>query len=264
MLRTVSGNDTDRYVTSAPNAQNAIDIFRGEWASALPRDTGLVAGKSALFEDERVSWALSELGGVQGARVLELGPLEGGHTYMLQGAGAKEIVAVEANTRAYLKCLVVKELLGLDRARFLCGDFVAFLREDTTKFDACVASGVLYHMTKPAELLALLCRAADRVFLWTHYYDRELLAERPSHLARFTRSLSDEHEGFRHTLHRQEYRAAPFVAGFCGGSAPFSHWMTREDILAGLRHFGMTDIRVGCEAPRGQNGPSFAVVAQRP
>lgn len=85
--------------------------------------------------------------------VLELGPLEAGHTYMLEKMGARSIVAVEANSRAYLKCLIVKELFELKRAKFLLGDFVAYLKNNTRHFDLCLASGVLYHMQNPAELL---------------------------------------------------------------------------------------------------------------
>ena len=53
--------------------------------------------------------------------MLELGPLEGAHTYMLDRAGASEVVAIEGNTRAFLKCLITKELLSMPSARFLVG-----------------------------------------------------------------------------------------------------------------------------------------------
>ena len=106
----------DAYVKSAPSAQNALDIFKGEWASVLPPPYNhLQAGGIPLFQDQRAAWALEQLGGCQGQRVLELGPLEGAHSYILQQHGAASVTAIEANTRAYLKCLIVKELLGLDR-----------------------------------------------------------------------------------------------------------------------------------------------------
>ena len=41
-----------------------------------------------------------------------------------------------------------------------------------------VASGVLYHMMNPVELIARISNIADAVYLWTHYFDRELLAHR--------------------------------------------------------------------------------------
>ena len=116
----------DRYVASAPSPQNALDIFEGAWTSRLPSPfENARVGATPLFEDERLAWAIDDLGGFDGARIVELGPLEGGHTYMLQRAGAASVVAIEGNRRAYLKCLVVKELLALQRARFLCGDFVS-------------------------------------------------------------------------------------------------------------------------------------------
>jgi len=257
-------NILEHYVTSAPDPQNALDIFAGEWSSKFPEPLAdLRAGSALLFADARIEWSLEQLGGVQGKTVLELGPLEGGHTYMLERRGAASIVAIEANRRAYLKCLIVKELLDLRRARFLCGDFVEYLRSNSTRFDVCVASGILYHLRNPVELIALAERASDRLYIWTHYYDRTLISSNPALAYKFTNSLSAEFAGFRHTLYRQEYRAALDQMKFCGGSASYSHWLTRDDILAGLTHFGFRDIRINFEAPDHPNGPSFALTAVR-
>jgi hypothetical protein len=76
------------FVLAPPSVQNAIDIFAGEWASRFPSNGPAVnAGTVPLFEDPRLAWAnetLRELTGhgFAGQRILELGPLEGGHTYM--------------------------------------------------------------------------------------------------------------------------------------------------------------------------------------
>ena len=59
---------------------------------------------------------------------------------MLEAAGAT-VIGVEANKDAFLKCLVVKELLQLQRCSFLCGDAIEYLQETADKFDVCVASG---------------------------------------------------------------------------------------------------------------------------
>lgn len=254
----------DQYVTSTPCPENLINLFQGEWSSRLPEPyASLPAGAVGLFEDERITWAAEHLGGFNGKTVLELGPLEAGHTYMLERLGAAEIVAVEANTRAYLKCLVIKELLGLKRARFLCGDFVEYLRGETRCFEAALASGVLYHMRDPVELLALLAAKCDRLFLWTHYYDAQVLQGKPHLAPKFPSATASEQRGFRHTLHRYEYRASLEWKGFCGGSAEFSHWLSREDILSCLRHFGFTDLRIGFDHPDHPNGPAFCVAAIR-
>lgn len=256
-------NILDEYVTTLPSKQHAIDIFKGEWASRLPPELSeLTAGSIPLFQDERISWSIEKLGGVQGARVLELGPLEAGHTYMLQKMGAASILAIEANTRAYLKCLIIKELLGLNRAQFLLGDFVAYLAQNTEQFDMCMALGVLYHMKQPVELLYLLSKVSHKVALWTHYYNPDNINSNP-HL--FDPPTIENCRGFEHALYRQNYRQEALLAnnGFCGGMQHFSYWMTREDILRALTHFGFTQIQINFENIAHPNGSCFSIVAQK-
>lgn len=261
LRETPSVNYLDSYVTSAPGPQNAVDIFQGEWSSILPPPlTDIQAGSHGLFNDPRVTWFAEQVGGVEGRSVLELGPLEGGHSFMLERLGAREVIAIEANTRAYLKCLIIKELLDLRRVRFLCGDFREYLRTDGTDFDVVFACGVLYHMRNPAELIALMAqRCRQHLFLWTHYFVPSLSASHPS---RFT-TLEGEYAGFRHTLYRQQYGSATFSSCFCGGTAPFCCWMSRDDILRCLDYFGFNDIRIGFDQPDHPNGPAFAVTATR-
>jgi hypothetical protein len=119
-------------------------------------------------------------------------------------------------------------------------------------------------MQNPAELIALLAkRCTGYLFIWTHYYDREILAASTGLAGKFTGEKSMECAGFRHSLYRQEYRQALGWSGFCGGNAGISHWMKREDILAALRHFGFEVVGVGFDDPRHPNGPAFALAAKR-
>jgi hypothetical protein len=256
----------DWYAKSSPSAQNALDIFRGQWVSRLPgKFAQLSAGEGNLFADERIAWFIREVGGIDALTALELGPLEGGHAYMLQQAGAASVVSIEANTQFYLKCLVVKELLSLQCVSFLCGNFVEYLREDTARrFDVCVASGVLYHMENPVELLARLASACDKhLLLWTHYYDEAEIAKRPVVAAKFSERRVAEYGGFQHTLYRQEYGLTLYWGGFCGGPATLCNWLTRDDILRALQHFGFKQLRIGFERADHPNGPSLAVIASK-
>ena len=59
----------DSYVRSAPTPQLAIDIFAGEWSSALPERLAVTAGAVPLFADDRISWLIRHLGGVEGVPV---------------------------------------------------------------------------------------------------------------------------------------------------------------------------------------------------
>lgn len=254
----------DQYVRAAPDPQHAIDIFANDWWSQLPESAStLRAGPLPLFADSRVSWAIEAMDGVAGKTVLELGPLEGGHTYMLERAGAASIVAIEASTRAFLKCLIVKELLDLQRAHFQLGDFEEYLRADGPRFDAVLASGVLYHVRNPVELIHNLGRITDRVFIWTQYYVKERV-EAIAHMAhRFGHSERAEHAGYPHTLYRYDYGDFLDTTRFAGGSEEFSHWLSREDILGALRHAGFDDIRIGEDDPQHANGPAISLVARR-
>ena len=255
-----------RYVTASPTPQNAIDIFKGEWRSRLPEPLAhLNVGELALFEDSRIQWFIETIGQLEGLTVLELGPLEGAHSYMLEKCSAESIISIEANTQAYLKCLIVKELLGLKRVRFLCGNFVEYLREtQTPTFDLCLASGVLYHLQNPAEVIALLARRCLKsLFLWTHYYDEMLVSKNPEVARRHTGRVEAVYEGFQHSLYRYEYQEARYMFGFSGAGTTYSHWMSRDDILRCLKHFGFVDFQIGFDEPEHPHGPAFALIAKQ-
>jgi len=258
-------NILDEYVTSRPSGQNVVDLFQGEWSSRLPGQLNVTASPSsaALFEDARIHWAEAELGPFANLRVLELGPLEGGHSFMLQEKSASRIVAIEANKRAFMKCLCVKELLGLDRVKFLLGDFVPYLENNTEPFDLVIASGVLYHMSDPVKLLQLIANTADRVFLWSHYYDPDILQGHAELAHKFAPGTTLDHEGFRYEAAVQSYKSALKWAGFCGGRESTSRWLTRDSILRALRHFGYQKISIGFDQPDHVNGPAFAVCARK-
>jgi len=254
----------DKYVIDSPSDQNALDIFKGEWSSQLPRAwQTLRAGTIPVFEDPRILWAAEQLEGFRGERILELGPLEAAHTYMLESLGAESIVAIEANKRAYLKCLIVREILNLKRSRFLLGDFVSFLRENDVPFDVCLASGVLYHMVNPAELICLICKASRKIILWTHFYDKLIIKAKANLACRFSGSVRGSYNGFDYTLHKYTYGEALEWAGFCGGNRSYSYWMSRDEILACLEFFGFRDLRIGLEQADHPNGPCFCVVGLR-
>ena len=264
LLARLRPREADAFATGPPSAQSAIDAVPVAWASRFPAPLdGLHAGEAPLFEDPRMVWAFDRLGGLQDRTVVELGPLEGAHSYMAQQAGAAHVTAVEANPRAFLKCLVVKELLGLDRCSFLCGDALEFLAREQEGFDVCVACGILYHMTEPVRLLELISRRASRLVMWTHFYDQEALAveglaERMGPAEEF------EHDGFRYRAHRHQYRHDARLAGFWGGTQAYSLWLPRADLLAALEHLGWREVEVAFEERQHPHGPALALVATRP
>ena len=157
------------------------------------------------------------LGGFKGRTVLELGPLEGGHSYMLQHLGAPSVVAVEANTRAFMRCLCIKEIFGLDRVHLKLGDFLAYLGEDSERFGIVAACGALYHMLDPIRLLDLIAEKTDRLLLWTHYYDADPIAARTGLREKFGPLESFDSGTQLYQGATYSYRDAVDSMGFSGG-----------------------------------------------
>jgi predicted RNA methylase len=262
-LRSLRYLKAPSFVRSAPSAQAAIDAVPDAWASQFPPShADLRAGQAALFEDPRISWGFERLGGVEGKTVLELGPLEGAHSYMAQAAGARHVTAVETNRNAFLKCLVVKELLALDRCSFLCGDALAFMTEVVTHYDLCIACGILYHMVEPLGMIDLISQRADRLLMWTHFYD-DAARENKRLVKRLGPATEATYNGFSYHVHRHNYGFDARFAGFCGGTRPYSNWLPREDLLRALAHFGWRGVEIAFEDLRHVNGPALALVATK-
>lgn len=257
--------DFPTFFGVAPSPQNAFDLFKGEWSTRLPDACGWVAstGPVRACEDYRIEWLQQQIGSLAGLRVLELGPLEGGHTYMLHQKGAAEITSIEANPRAYLKCLVMKEVFGLDRAKFALGDFLPYLRSASEHYDLGLASGVLYHQRNPVELLEMLAPRCDRLFIWTHFYESRYMAAHPE-IARYFEAAPETATvaGFSHRLYRKSYGEALNQKGFCGGGATDSCWLTRDEIFDALKHLGYRILNT-LEENTNPNGPSILIAAAR-
>ncbi len=231
----------------------------------MPEESGLVTqpGTAALFDTPHIRRSERLLGGFSGKRILELGPLEGAHSAMMQQAGAAEIVAIEANSRAFLKCLCMKEVMGLDRVQYRLGDFMQYLAVTDEKFDITVASGVLYHMSEPLRLLDLMCQRTDHLILWTHYYDDDTIRTNPALAPKFAQPEKSMYGGNEYVGVLQRYNAALEWSGFCGGPGETSVWLARQSILDFLASKGLSHISVHHEWVGHPNGPSFAVVASR-
>jgi hypothetical protein len=266
-LRVLSGSKQskmDCYSDKAPHPQNILDLFENEWASKFPIPYDqLKAGKIELFSDSRLEWALSLAGDITGKQVLELGPLEGGHSYMLQQHGAS-VIAIEANPRAYLKCLAVKQILNLDQVQFLYGDFTKYLDQKVPFFDLCVACGVLYHMRHPVELIAQISKCASKMFVWTHYYDNKICSKHPKLKNNLKTHVSADCQGFKHRLHKHNYGVTGGTK-FFGGPAAYSNWLNREDILEACNYFGFKNIEICAEHDTLDHvhGPAFAFFASK-
>jgi hypothetical protein len=246
------------HCRKVPSAANALDIFEGEWISRLP--DGLGGGDVALFEDQRIIDLITAAGGVEGKAILELGPMEGAHSAMLQQAGAVSVLGLEAGSRLFLRCLVVKEALNLDRVRFMLGDFNKHLAQDAS-YDMILASGVIYHSANPVELLVRMCRAAPQIAIWSHYYEADPVRARYG--SRFDHSGERvSFEGIEAQCYRHNYGASLRKGNFCGGVNTQTRWMDWDSWLRILDGQGF-DLQVLNRSSDHPNGPQFTGLAVR-
>jgi hypothetical protein len=257
-----AGDPFDKFESRAPSAQNCIDAVPG-WNTRFPDEYGVVAGNLVHFPDERVLWAISRFGSVANANVLEIGPMEGAHTFLLQHHGA-HVTAVEANKRAFLKCLITKEIVGMPRARFLLGDCVQYLEQNESRYDLIVACGVLYHMVNPLRFLEAVAARTDTLYLWTHYIDEDT-APVGSAEAKNLNTIREERDfhGIRMTLYRMSYNNAHLLDHFSGGIYNEPHWMSRASIFEALKVLGFSELEIAHEGRPHPNQPYFSIFARR-
>ena len=257
-------DDHPVYSSLEPAARNALTLFAGSWSSKIPGHDG--PGHAELFTDPRIDWLAERVGSLDGIEVLELGPLEAGHTTMLEGRGAR-VTAIEGNHESFLRCLIVKNLLDLD-ARFVLGDFAKSFGEDR-RWDLVVSSGVLYHMSDPVSLLRRIAAVTDRMFLWTHYFEPDVSKWHPETAKRIgtkwvvDETIVDRSAGCDVRMVPMLYQEALGWSGFCGGPESFARWIHKDDILALLSALGFANLQVAFDETGHINGPSFAVFASR-
>lgn len=256
------------YCKSVPSNQTIVDIFKGNWLSAFPDECDVKAGFIRHFDwtvELRVKWGDGILpGGVKGKSVLELGPFEAYNTWQLEQLGAQPVVAIEANALSYLKCLAVKEITGL-QARFLHGDFLAYLENRPPSVDIVWASGVLYHQTEPLKLLGLAGQISGAVFLHTHYYDEKIIKQNKNLAKNFhsNKDVKAKFEGFSAKLHYRSYQAEFLGEFFAGGMTEYSYWMEKDDILRCLQYFGFSIFDTFIDDPTNPNGPGMVIMARK-
>jgi len=182
---------------------------------------------------------------------------------LVEKFGAASNLAIEANTTAFLKCLIVKEILGL-KTRFLLGDFNKYLAECTQTFDVVLACGVLYHQDDPLDLIERMTKVADRICVWTQFYDRESLAEFNPALLRLFGDMPvvKEFHGRRIELRDRFRQEARMRSRFTGLGHRRSRWLTHQGIVTAFEALGYR-IETILVDPRHGNGPAITFVASR-
>jgi hypothetical protein len=227
----------------------------GGWTSQFQTGSKLVGGMLRLDVDARLAWQMEVINGIEDKRILELGPLEGAHTKMMIEAGAKNIIAIEGLSDAFLRCLIVKEAFDLIRAKFIFGDFCRLIPQyQPERFDIVTALGVLYHQTNPARLIHDISRVTDTVFVWSQVASQT----HPSELERTIDAYGETYKG--KIMYWGDLRLN--TETYCASLQKEAFWMYPEEMLRCFKNAGFSNI-IQKESPPTGSGDTLLFVAQK-
>jgi hypothetical protein len=176
--------------------------------------------------------------------ILELGALEGAHTFMLaQRPGVKRVLALEGREFNLRKARFVQELLHVQNAEFAQAnlenaDLAAF-----GTFDAVFCSGLIYHLPEPWKLISQFPALAPNLFIWTHY-----AADADAKVV---------FDGLRGAIHPEGGAADPL-----SGMSATATWLTLESLIAALTRSGYVNVHVIDNDPAHPNGPAVTIGAR--
>jgi hypothetical protein len=212
------------------------------WITGFLLDNRTYGGNFRPPEKLRVQFAQA----FPGVRtILELGSLEGGHTFALAAlAGVEHVVAVEGRTENVERARVVQRALGVDNVTFVVGNLETMDMAPLGHFDAIFCTGLLYHLPCPWELLARLAAVSGRIYIWTQCADEPV----------------DGHDagGYAGRSYDEWGRWEPL-----SGLSPTSFWPTREELVRMISDAGFPVVHVFGEEQVPRRGPALMLAAAR-
>lgn len=210
------------------------------WITRFSIDGRAYGGSVDLSNDIRI--AQFEMAFPGAKRLLELGSLEGGHTFEVARPPGRTVLGVEGREENVAKAETVRRVLGIENVRFIVGNLEGPLLDTLGFFDAILCIGLLYHLPAPSKLIDSFRRASDRVFIWTHY-------------ASDTDTADVEENGLSGCWYNEFGRADPL-----SGLSARSFWPTLPSLLGRLERNGFI-VTVIDKEPAHEHGPAVTLAA---
>ncbi|MEY2548264.1 MAG: hypothetical protein QOD64_846 [Verrucomicrobiota bacterium] len=178
------------------------------------------------------------------ATILELGSLEGAHTFLLaQHPGVKRVLALEGREANLRKARFLQGLLRVPNVEFAQANLEEADLAAFGKFEAVFCCGLLYHLPEPWKLLAQLPEVAPLLFIWTQYAaDNE---------------ARDIGNGLRGKTHIEGGANEPL-----SGMSPTATWLTLDSLCDLLRASGYKAVELIHDDPAHANGPAVTIGAR--
>jgi SAM-dependent methyltransferase len=178
------------------------------------------------------------------ATILELGSLEGAHTFLLaERPGVRRVVALEGREANLRKARFLLELLQVRNVEFAQENLEHAKLAELGKFDAVFCSGLLYHLPEPWKLIEQLPAVAPALFIWTQYAAEE--------------EAMDIGHGLRGKIHGEGGPDEPL-----SGMSSTATWLTLASLRTVLSENGYKRIDIIHDDPAHANGPAVTIGAR--
>lgn len=216
---------------------------RRPWVTRFVIDGRAYGGRYDAANDIRMTWFREHFPDAR--TILELGSLEGGHSFALAALPQVErVVALEGRQASLARASFVQELLGRDNVSFVRADLQQTDLSQFGSFDVVVCLGLLYHLPEPWRLVEQIARVSRSLFLWTHY------------------AAPRKAKKTRHGYRGRTYREWLFLFEALSGLSPASFWPDRESLLRMLADHGFRRTTVIDDNPAHADGPAITLAAR--
>jgi SAM-dependent methyltransferase len=200
----------------------------GPWVSRFSFDRATFGGELSYMNDRRVPQFFDAF--PEARTILELGCLEGGLTIRLAERPDVRVTAVDSRPENLERARFVCRIAGVEGVTLQAADLESKPLADFGPHDAVFCSGLLYHLSRPWELLDQFRQVSPRLFLWTHYAYGE--------------NVRNEHGGYRGFFYREKGISDPR-----SGMTPRSFFMQLPDVVERLRRNGYEWIHIVEDRP---------------
>jgi hypothetical protein len=212
---------------------------RGPWITQFVIN-GVPSGGDYQANDQRVLQFLERFPNVH--TILELGSLEGGHTFILaRQPGVERVLAIEGRLANIDKAKFIGSLLGVSNVQFKQANLEQLQLPSLGYFDAIFCCGLLYHLPEPWKLVSQAPLVAPSLFIWTVYAHED--------------EATIEIDGLRGREYVEGGLDEPL-----SGLSPKSFWLTLPSLLELLKRSGYGKIEV-LEKSQNPNGPAVSLAA---
>jgi hypothetical protein len=176
-------------------------------------------------------------------RILEMGSLEGGHSFALaRMPNVQTVVGLEGREYNVRKAELVRDALEVRNVEFHVDDVETCDLRKYGRFDVCFNLGLLYHLAQPWMHLKNVRQVTDTIFLGTHYAD-------PA-------KVNHQLNGYPGWMYQEFGLDDPM-----SGLSPASFWPSLEGLKKMLEDAGFPQIHIIKDVMH-QNGPTVLLVAK--